>query len=686
MAGFAHRVTLNAVEADLSAVRWLSAIRRGLVVVAVLAVGSVVLNPQSAINASTAALLIGLLDKGRSPRSTWQTMAVGTAMLCVVTAFIGFASSTVATLGLLVVLALCSGISVGVEQRAPQIFLFGAILAAGQLTNPLSRDHVLAAVALTAVAGGLQTLFAWLSAPFIGDLPERQRIATAMSAVAAHCHEIASRAPDLRAGARIAADQMAVTDSLIRKGDLATDHRARYTILLADVDSIRIEARAHFARTNLGLYTPADDGTLGIFDLAGQVLDLAATVIGRRRARTSLARLEALADEIRLHYSTVPVTRTGAAILTTLLAIPEHVHEVVDDHQVKRQATAPPSPLWERIKSAATWPSTPLKFGLRMAAAALVGEGLAAALHLTHGSWVAVTAMMLLRPDGGPTAPRILMRAIGTTASVGAILAILWLVGDSVDAQMVAIAFVVCIAYAVVAVNYSAQTAMVATSVVLIQSLTYPDPEQLAFARWIDVLIGCVVGTVFAFVIPLWKREALAANSASYADLVANWIHTIGDAVRAEPEQRAAKLAEVRQAGTRARDGRQVAITTFNTAMLEPPTDQLDTGAVGVVLSWIRRASDAAIAAETILRHDWPTTPVAAELADATEADLRQAAVVMRSEDYSAELDAQLSRPTALARKSIDEPTGDRVAALMARAEVSASAALRASHQVVLNS
>ena len=91
-----------------------------------------------------------------------------------------------------------------------------------------------------------------------------------------------------------------------------------------------------------------------------------------------------------------------------------------------------------------------------MAAAALVGEGVAAVLHLTHGSWVAITAMMLLRPDGGPTAPRILMRAIGTTVSVGAILAILWLVGDSVDAQMVAIAFVVCIAYAVVAVNYSA--------------------------------------------------------------------------------------------------------------------------------------------------------------------------------------------------------------------------------------
>ena len=125
---------------------------------------------------------------------------------------------------------------------------------------------------------------------------------------------------------------------------------------------------------------------------------------------------------------------------------------------------------------------------------------------------------------------------------------------------------------------------------------------------------------------------------------------------------------------------------TVDRLQSQPSTDQLDTGAVGVVLSWIRRASDAAIAAETILRHDWPTGAIASELADATEADLRQAAVVMRSDDYSPELDEQLSRPTALARKAIDQPTGDRVAALMARAEVSASAALRASHQVVIES
>lgn len=677
-------MTLNAVEADLSAVRWLSAIRRGLVVVAVLVGGIVFINPQSAINAATAALLIGLLDKGRSPRSTWRTMAVGTAMLCVVTLFCGLASSTVATLALLVVLALCSGISVGIEQRAPQIFLFGAILAAAQVSNPLDRHSVVAAVALTATAGGLQTLFAWLSAPIIGDLPERQRIATAIQAVAQHCHEIGSRAPDLRAGARIAADDMSTADALISKGDLANDHRARYTILLADIDAIRLEARAYFARSNLGLYTPSDNTTVEVFARAGDVLDLAAVVTGRRRAKSQLAELDALVEQLRQHYATVPMTRTAAAVLTSLLAVPDHLHEVVDDHHVKREAPSASSPVSTRLKFALTWPSTPLKYGLRMAGAALVGEGVAYALDLTHGSWVAITAMMLLRPDGGPTAPRILMRAIGTTIAVGAILAILWLTGDSVDAQLVAIALVVCIAYTVVSVNYSWQTAMVATSVVLIQSLTYPDPEELAFARWIDVLVGCVIGTVFAFIIPIWKRQALAANAASYAEAVADWIRLVGDAVRAAPEDRQRTLAEARRAGSRARDGRQVAITTFNTALLEPPTDNLNTGAVGVVLSWIRRASDATVAAEAILRHNWPTTDVAAALAEATVADLRQSAVVMRDEDYDEGLDHELSLPSPLARKSIDEPTGDRVADLMARAELSATAALRASHQVVM--
>ena len=234
-----------------------------------------------------------------------------------------------------------------------------------------------------------------------------------------------------------------------------------------------------------------------------------------------------------------------------------------------------------------------------------------------------------------------------------------------------------------VAVSYSTQTAMIAVSIVLIQSLNYPNPEELAFTRWVDVLVGCVVGTVFAFAIPLWKRESLAANTAAYADAVAAWLTTIADAIRTKPSERAAQLELVRRAGADARDARQVAVTTFNTALLEPPTGHLNTGAIGIVLSWIRRSSDAAVAAETIMRHNWPTTPVGAELAEATANDLRQASIVLRSQAYDEEADQRMSRPSPLARQAIDEPPADRVTALIARAEISATAALRASHQVV---
>lgn len=709
----------------MTAVRGFSALRRGLVVVAVLVAGTVWLTPQAAVNAATSAFLIGLLDKGMSPRSTWRTMFAGTAMLCAVTLYGGLLGAPLAMLLLLMVLAMASGIGSGVDPRAPQILMFGGILAAAQLANPLSSDDVWTAVTLTAVAGGIQTLAAWLSAPVIGDLPERQRIATATAAVAAHCHEIGARCPDLRAGARIAADDMSVADTLIGKGDLATDHRARYAVLLADIDSIRLEARAYFARSNLGIYIPRDDLTLRMFTIAGDVLDETAEVIGHRRVEHKLAALTAQVDDIRQEFRDVPMTRTALAIFTSLLAIPEHLQDIIDSHHVRRQKQAPATSVWQRIKVAATWPAMPLKYGLRMAAAALAGEAVAQLLNLSHGSWVAVTAMMLLRPDGGPTAPRILMRALGTTASVGVILAILWITGSSIDATMIAITLLVIVSYATIAVSYSAQTAMIATTVVMIQAITYPHPEELAFVRWIDVLIGCVIGTVFAFAVPLWKRESLAANTAAYADAVANWIHAMARAVRQDPVGRQPDLDEVRLAGTKARNARQVATTTFNTALLEPPTHHLDTGAVGVVLSWIRRTADAAIAAEALLRHAAPATATGAEIAEATADDLHAAALVLRgttveavattpdaadtdstapelaAPELAARHAAEVSpsnsspspsankppivriQPTTLTRRAIDEPGADRFTALIARAEVSATAAVRASQHVL---
>ncbi|MEI8081921.1 MAG: hypothetical protein WCI74_08770, partial [Actinomycetes bacterium] len=75
MTRYATRIARASVKLDMGAVRWTSAIRRGAVVTAVLVVGYYFFGAEIGVQGATAALLVGLLDKGRSPRETWRVMA-----------------------------------------------------------------------------------------------------------------------------------------------------------------------------------------------------------------------------------------------------------------------------------------------------------------------------------------------------------------------------------------------------------------------------------------------------------------------------------------------------------------------------------------------------------------------------------------------------------------------------------
>jgi hypothetical protein len=321
-----------------------------------------------------------------------------------------------------------------------------------------------------------------------------------------------------------------------------------------------------------------------------------------------------------------------------------------------------------------------------MATGVVVAQGIAIALGLEYSYWVAVTAMMLLRPDGGPTAPRILMQALGVTVAVGAMIGVLAVVQMFPHPQ-VALQVIITVAvigtYAVVAVNYSAQSALTTMSIVLILSLSYTSSGQifLVTQRWIDVLIGCVIGTVFAFAWPLWERVSLTSDTASYADAVSDWLATVSLAAATSPEERGEVMDKMRRASSQARDLRQVVDTTFNTALLEPPSMHADAASVGVVMTWIRRSSDAAVTAETMLRHQAPGSELAVSLAGAAAQDLRKTAEVLRTGSRDHKIPEDLLTTATSTRRTIDNPD-DRVTSVLARSELSAAAALRASYRV----
>ncbi len=682
MSGFGKRLALSTVEADTSALRWYSAIRRAVVVVGVLIGGAVTIGVDSGVNAATSALLIGLLDKGHSPRATWHTMAVATGFLCLITMFASALSwSLPAMVATLIVLAFGVGISPAIDPRATQILVYGAITIAAHLTSPLSIDDIWGVTGLVFIAGGLQTFFAWLSSPIIGDLPERRELAAAMRAVAMHCAAIGRGDSDDLNYSAPASKSLGSAEETIRKGDLATSHRARYAVLLANVDIIRLEARAYSTRTHLGLPRPPNHTTAMVFHQVSEILDTAANLLVKRKNQALLGDLLGRVSRLRDAYRGRSTTKIAAATLEATFAIPDDLTEIVDAHHVQREHQRSTVPLRERVSGALTWGSTSLHHGFRVAIGVTTAQAIAIALQLPHSSWVAVTALMLLRPDGGPTAPRILMRAIGVTVSVGAMIGVLWIADGNVQLILVFITIAVIGTYSVVAVNYSAQTALTTMSIVLMLSLSYSDPTDLVFDRWLDVIVGCAIGTVFAFAWPLWERVSLTKDTATYADAVATWLQTVSLAAATKPDQRTDVMARMRKASSQARDARQVADTTFNTALLEPPSMNADAGSVGVVMTWIRRSSDAAVTAETMLRHQAPGNDLAVDLAAAAATDLHKTAEVLRTGSINHQIPEELLATATTTRRTIDRPD-DRVTSVLARSELSASAALRASYRV----
>lgn len=687
MPTYAHRVVSASFELNLPAMRVVSAVRRGAVVLIALVAVNSLLGVSIAVNAATAAFLVGLADKGGSPRATWEVMGVATVFLSALSFVLGhIATEKWLIVIILMIMATLIPTSGVINPRAPQIFVFGALYTSSQLISTPSPDKVLPGAILILACGALQTVTTLLASPVIADLPERRVAVDALRAVADSCVELSTMGNELRELNRDATRAFGKAESTIRKCDIEAETRELFLTVLNDADLIRVEARALYARSHMGIRYPNDALTYHAFGLAAEVLELAAIAIEKRRPAEAMHDLDNRVNAIKRQFEGEQISRTAASVLRVIYEIPDHVRSLAGKHDVSRRAVHNSVPLADRARVAFDPKQITMRIGLRMAAAALVGIGIAELINLPHGSWVATTALMVLRPDGGPTAPRIVMRAVGTTLAVGLVIAVLAIIGDNTAVIFAIIGITAAAAYSLVAVNYGFYAASVAATMVMIYSLTYPQLDVLAFGRWIDVVIGCVIAAIFAVAIPVWSHKTLMTQLAKYVDAVGGWFQALGAAALAEPDQRDAPLAQARLAGGKARDLQLMVSSTYRTTLVEPASHEVDTGAVGVMLAWMRRCSDAGVACETILRHGLAGGPNAKALADITASDLRQTAAILRT-DYADrptadQLPDDLRQQHAESAQAMRHGADNRATSALANAEVSAAAALRASYRL----
>lgn len=674
MISYGRRLAIVSLETDLSAIRLVAALRRASVVAAFLIAGREIVSDQIGVSAAVAALLVGLLDKGPSPRAAATTMLVATALFAGVTAVAGLASHLrLLNVLLMAALAFAAGIGHLVNSRATQVFLFAAVMAASFSIRPVEPDTAITAAIAVAVAGVVQALLARLSSPVIRDWPERRRVLNAIRSASRLLRDVAQqRGAD--ESTRLASRELNEADQAVSGSDLDSDRLDAYRLLLGDVDELRLEARALEGRRHIGIHAPDDQLTRDTFAGAALALDCAARALAQRftaATRECEALDLAVAAIIDLHSrAPTPPTHTAQAVVSSAKRLPNTVRRLVAPRRLRRTRPSARTPRTARLKAAVHPKGLGFRQGTRLALAAVVGESLGLMLGLNYSSWVAVTAMMVLRPDVGPTVPRILMRAIGATIGVGLVVALLVATGQSVPIMVVIIAILAVEAYTFAQVNNAIMVGSMTMLIVSLLSLAGADPMPLAVARLGDVLVGCVVGSVFAFVIPIWTRDKLIGQVAGYARASAAWFVSVAQSTQTADHDAQAlmrsRAREARAAGKRAE-------ANLETALLEPATKRVNTGKLSLVIAWTRRANEAGVSAEVMLRHGVTAGPLAAEYANRAAIELAAAADELQS------IGTVPSTRNWVDSLSIDHRAdGGRVSQCLARAAMAGNAAHRA--------
>lgn len=272
---------------------------------------------------------------------------------------------------------------------------------------------------------------------------------------------------------------------------------------------------------------------------------------------------------------------------------------------------------WRRVRAHLTPRSVYLQNAVRLAVGLAVARVVAGVFDLSHGFWVLLATLSLMRTSAGASRTALRQAFAGTLA--GALVAgvVLTLVGDDLTVYAVLLPVLMVAAFAAgpllgIAAGQAGFTVVVA----LIFVQVAPANWQLAEVRLLDVVVGGVVGAVIGAAV--WprggggeiRRVAAEGLRAGADEVVATIGYLTGAGGRAEPSAALARLCPLFD-------------HTYVQYRAEPATrDRVDWL---TILSVLRRL--AGYARTLRLRHpagDPPPWPELTALARAAAADLAQ--------------------------------------------------------------
>ncbi|MGN7778173.1 FUSC family protein [Mycolicibacterium sp. 22603] len=143
-----------------------------------------------------------------------------------------------------------------------------------------------------------------------------------------------------------------------------------------------------------------------------------------------------------------------------------------------------------------------LRHTIRLAAATVIGVAVWRFAGVPHGAWIALTVLMVLRPETAHTYTRCVWRIVGTAAGVALGAILLAISGPSPISSTVLAVLLIALAYASAEVSYLAVNTAIAAALVLLLNTGGTGDAAAVADRLLAVLIGGALAVTVHVALP----------------------------------------------------------------------------------------------------------------------------------------------------------------------------------------
>jgi Fusaric acid resistance protein-like len=295
--------------------------------------------------------------------------------------------------------------------------------------------------------------------------------------------------------------------------------------------------------------------------------------------------------------------------------------------QVSRRTAQGAEVIAERMRANLTWQSDAFQHAVRLTAVVSAAAVIAHAVGIGRGYWLALTAVLVLRPEFSVTFTRGVGRAFGTFVGVG----IATIVAATAQPHgWVLVPFVgvfVWLAGAVFNASYTAFSVAVTGAVVFLLAGLDTDPVTDARDRLVATVLGAALALGAYAIWPTWGRRPVADAVADLADTTHRYVGLVLRAV-VDP---AADTSATPAAGRAVRLARTNAEAAIDRSLGDPASRRVDQTVTLLTLATFRRL---AIAVHTLRLSPVRTLdgapPALTELTAAIDTELESVAARLR--------------------------------------------------------